>query len=179
MRYFFQPPPPEPEHVCECPGCTEPGDYKAPKSRENLREYRYFCLEHVREYNKGWDYFKGYAEDEIYAHMREAVIGERPTWPSSKPDLDQKLRKAANFWGANFDTKADAKPAEPAVKHPIRDAFAALGLAFDVDFTAVKQQFRRLVKKYHPDINPNDPKASERFKSVNDAYRTLKNHFTD
>ncbi len=165
--------------MCDEPDCELPGLYRAPKSRDNLREYRHFCLEHVREYNKKWDYFKDADEDEIYAHMRETVVGERPTWPSHKPNFEQKLRRAANFWGADFNLNGQkSKPEEPVLQSPIRDAFSAMGLAFDVDFTAVRDQFRKLVKKYHPDTRPDDPKAGERFKVITAAYVTLKDYFS-
>ena len=182
MRPFFKPSsytpwPVDPEIMCDEPDCELPGLYKAPKSRENLREYRHFCLEHVREYNKKWDYFKDADEDAIYAHMRETVIGERPTWPTHKANFEQKLRQAANFWGAGLDMNGTKKLEEPVIKTPVRDAFSALGLAFDVDFTKVKQQFRSLVKKYHPDTRPDDPKATERFQRITAAYITLKEYF--
>ena len=37
---------------CEWRGCNKKGIYRAPKNRDNLREFRWFCLEHIREYNK-------------------------------------------------------------------------------------------------------------------------------
>ena len=47
----------------------------------------------------------------------------------------------------------------------------------EVDKTATKKEIKksyyRLAKKYHPDHNPDDPKAAERFKLVGEAYRTL------
>jgi hypothetical protein len=180
MRYFFNPPPPAPDHYCDHPGCTEAGLYKAPKSRTNLQAYHHFCLDHVREYNKKWDYFAGFNEDAMYEQMRQDAVGQRPSWPSHiSPILENRLRRAANFWGGGFKAaETQQKPAEPELQHPVRDAFSALGLTFDVDFESVKKQFRKLVKKYHPDARPDDPKATERFKVINAAYVTLKGHFT-
>ncbi|MCE2517812.1 MAG: hypothetical protein J4F41_08285 [Alphaproteobacteria bacterium] len=43
------------ERTCAKPGCTENGDYKAPRSSRDVRDYIWFCLEHVREYNKSWN----------------------------------------------------------------------------------------------------------------------------
>ena len=37
---------------CEWPNCQRKGEYKAPTSREKLREFKWFCLEHVKLYNK-------------------------------------------------------------------------------------------------------------------------------
>ena len=45
--------------VCDAPGCKEEGQHPAPKSRRKANERYYFCLEHVREYNKAWNYFEG------------------------------------------------------------------------------------------------------------------------
>ena len=41
------------------PGCEAMGEYRAPKSRRDLKDYWWFCLEHVRAYNSTWDYYKG------------------------------------------------------------------------------------------------------------------------
>ena len=37
--------------ICEHDGCGEPGKYRAPKHPDNLEEFYWFCLTHVREYN--------------------------------------------------------------------------------------------------------------------------------
>ena len=46
------------EHKCDHPGCLEKGEYKAPKDRK-LKEYYWFCLKHVQEYNQKWNYYDG------------------------------------------------------------------------------------------------------------------------
>ena len=38
--------------------CSKVGEYKAPFSRKNINTYIYFCLEHVREYNRKWNYYE-------------------------------------------------------------------------------------------------------------------------
>jgi DnaJ-domain-containing protein 1 len=181
MRYFFNPPPEQPEQLCDHPGCTEAGLYKAPKSRHNLREYYHFCLEHVRDYNRGWNFFAGYDEDKMYDQMRQDISWERPSWPSHiAATLENRLRKAAHFWGGPKPDPAQQQThIDQSLKSPVRDAFSTLGLPDNTDFSHTKKQFRTLVKRYHPDTNPNDPKAAERFKTINAAYVVLKQHFTD
>ena len=44
---------------CEWHNCKEKGEYRAPTSRDKLRVFKFFCLKHIKEYNKAWDYFKG------------------------------------------------------------------------------------------------------------------------
>jgi hypothetical protein len=52
-----------------------------PRSRDRLDDHVWFCLEHIREYNRAWDYYAGMNQAEIERHMREDVVGGRPTWP--------------------------------------------------------------------------------------------------
>jgi hypothetical protein len=67
--------------ACDWPDCGCPGEYRAPRSRTHLREFYHFCLDHVRAYNRAWDFFTGMSQPEIEAYMREDVTWHRPTWP--------------------------------------------------------------------------------------------------
>ena len=53
------------------------------------------------------------------------------------------------------------------------DYYEVLGVAKDADEAAIKKAYRQLAKKYHPDVNPGDKDAEEKFKEVNEAYQTL------
>ena len=54
-----------------------------------------------------------------------------------------------------------------------KDYYESLGVGRDADEKAIKRAYRRLARQYHPDVNPNDPKAEERFKEVTEAYEVL------
>jgi molecular chaperone DnaJ len=54
-----------------------------------------------------------------------------------------------------------------------RDYYQVLGVAKDVDETEIKRVYRELARKYHPDYNPEDAAAVERFKEINEAYAVL------
>ena len=56
-----------------------------------------------------------------------------------------------------------------------RDYYATLGVDRDATPEQVKRAFRRLARKYHPDLNAGDRDAEERFKAVNEAYEVLGN----
>lgn len=56
---------------------------------------------------------------------------------------------------------------------PTKDYYAVLGVPSTASADEIKKQYRRLAKKYHPDANPNDPKASDRFKEISEAYQTV------
>jgi curved DNA-binding protein len=53
------------------------------------------------------------------------------------------------------------------------DYYSILGVNKEASQDDIKKAFRRQAKKYHPDANPNDPKAEDRFKEINEAYETL------
>jgi molecular chaperone DnaJ len=54
-----------------------------------------------------------------------------------------------------------------------RDCYEVLGVGRDADEEALKRAFRKLALKYHPDRNPGDKEAEERFKELNAAYSVL------
>jgi DnaJ-class molecular chaperone len=56
---------------------------------------------------------------------------------------------------------------------PQRDYYQVLGVADDASLEEIKKMYRKLALETHPDRNPNDPKAEERFKSINEAYGVL------
>jgi hypothetical protein len=67
--------------ACSRVGCTEHGEYRAPVTPDSTDDHYWFCLEHVREYNKAWNYCAGRSDEEIESMIRDNVVGERPTWP--------------------------------------------------------------------------------------------------
>ena len=54
-----------------------------------------------------------------------------------------------------------------------KDFYAVLGVPASASQDDIKKQYRRLAKQYHPDANPNDPKAADRFKEISEAYNVL------
>jgi curved DNA-binding protein len=54
-----------------------------------------------------------------------------------------------------------------------KDYYATLGVAKSATEKEIKQAFRKLARKHHPDVNPGDKKAESRFKEINEAYEVL------
>ena len=54
-----------------------------------------------------------------------------------------------------------------------KDHYEVLGVRRGADADEIKSAYRRLARKYHPDVNPNDPSAEEKFKEVGNAYSVL------
>ena len=161
---------------CDSPGCNQPGDFRAPRRRD-APEYYWFCLPHVREYNSNWDYFAGMSPADIEAHIRRSTVGDRPSWPLGEwRQHEQSIRDKAmhEFFGDGFTRANEAPPASPPMSSAERDALAVLELVPPVDLTAIKAQYRLLVKRHHPDANGGSHVAEERFKSITLAFAALR-----
>ena len=187
-RFYEPETPPQPTH-CQHPDCQLPGVYRAPKSRTQLNEYFWFCLDHVRDYNKAWDYYAGMSQAEIERHVRNDVVGQRPTWPLGKwgahgpggrtsaprsafipDDVAEALDGAAQA----RKTRAREEQRRNSRLSKEEQALAVLELRAPVTMDEIRTRYRILVKKLHPDANGGDKSAEEQLKVVNQAYSTLK-----
>ena len=54
-----------------------------------------------------------------------------------------------------------------------RDLYEVLGISKTADEKTIKKAYRKLAKKYHPDMNPGDKTAEQKFKEATDAYNIL------
>ncbi|MEK9677887.1 MAG: J domain-containing protein [Rhodospirillaceae bacterium] len=165
---------------CAWSGCASAGEFRAPVSRENLNEFHWFCLDHVRIYNKAWNYYEGMSDAEVEAAVRSDITWNRPSWPlGSAPQTGGSTKPNAGFEGVNdpfgFMGPGESE-SEPRKKSPLaaeRRALAVMGLNYPVTEAEVKARYKILVKRHHPDANKGNKDAEERFKRVNEAYETL------
>jgi hypothetical protein len=81
-----------PMRTCDHPGCIGVGDFRAPKSRLDLHDYHWFCLEHVRAYNSAWNYYAEMSDVEIEAEIRHDTVWQRPSWRLGDPKTASFLR---------------------------------------------------------------------------------------
>ncbi|WP_114395232.1 J domain-containing protein [Oleisolibacter albus] len=168
--------------ACDHPGCAESGEYRAPKGRQSLNEYWWFCLEHVREYNRSWDFYAGMSQDEIERAVRHDTTWQRPTWPMGNWRTRERVMRDKLFtggfaFGADWGEERPQEPPRARPRTPEEEALAVLDLPAGSDFATVKTRYRQLAKKHHPDANGGSKEAEERLKRINQAYNTLKGSF--
>lgn len=178
---------------CDWPGCDVVGAYRAPHSPERLNEFRWFCLDHVRQYNAGWNFFTNCTEDEIDAQTQTDRTWERPTWALGKGPKaplgshPHSEGKAWARWGFRdaFDVLGDSATQNPgAVPGDKRTrrltgeeqrAMNALSLSHDIDTRSeVRARYRELVKDLHPDLNGGQNPDPERLARVLKAWQILR-----
>ena len=162
-----------PTHTRQCAseGCIQEGVYRAPKSRDALRDYIWFCLDHVRAYNRSWNYYEGLQGAALEAEIRRATTWERPSW---KFATGQPSEQAFDDVMELFDfEKRDGTKATRQLTKEERQAWRVMQLEPVNDIEVVKRQYKQLAKQNHPDKNRGDADAEERLKDINLAYALI------
>lgn len=166
------------------PGCRAAGEHRAPLSRERLGEFVWFCLDHVREYNRAWNYCSGMSERQIELEIRQDTVWRRPSLPLGAGAAAARRRFEAGWhahgYGFREDLEggADRPPERPSGGTAEQRALRCMQLVPPVSLTQLKARYKELVKQFHPDANGGDTSAEERLKDINDAYTTLKRFLT-
>jgi hypothetical protein len=75
--------------------------------------------------------------------------------------------------GHKSETVDDVVDTSSSIKIPVSKAYSILGLESTASLSQIKRSYRRLALEVHPDKNPNDPNAEQKFQRVNDAYQEL------
>ena len=157
--------------LCEQAGCEAIGEFRAPKSSHCLQEYYWFCLDHVREYNKAWDFYRGMSPKEIEESRVSDITWNRPSWPVGGWRI--LLENIQYLDGVDPFLKVSPPSSVP---QAVQKALKVLELALPLTLEALKKQYKKLAKLHHPDLNPDDDQAEDRLKGINEAYQVVKKH---
>ncbi len=176
--------------VCAWPNCQAPATHRAPKGRLREGEYWRFCIEHVREYNRSYNYFAGMSDDAVARYQKDALTGHRPTWKMGMNGGGPRHAAAGPEIGAAVDPlgvfhemggRAGWQPPPEPPEHERRiirtverKALDTLGLEVDATKAEIKTRFKMLVKRHHPDANGGDRTFEDRLRDVIQAYNYLK-----
>ena len=165
-------------HICDHPDCQEKGEYRAPKDR-TLKEYYWFCLKHVEEYNQKWNYYADGYTDEDEAKNKKRFF--RHFKSKVRYQFGYDLWEEAAFFDDGYDNPSDdnREYSKDGIYFTIEERKHIKTLEMDIrdiNPETLKKQYKKMAKKYHPDINT-DSAAEEKFKQIAEAYQNLKEKF--
>jgi len=180
----------ESESTCHRAGCDKPGEFRAPGHRPNgfdgPGEYRWFCLDHVREFNSDYDWFEGLSAEEI-VDAQSPAEGWKTESPSFRPtagidglprwaDFDDPLDAiSARASGIKSRVQRKAKISMTGrFSHEEARALDLLGLNVETDRRMLRRRYSELVRRYHPDRNGGDRQYETRLNKVVEAYQLLR-----
>jgi hypothetical protein len=158
---------------CAWADCESEGLYRAPRSRETLTEYSWYCLDHVRQYNAKWNYFAGMTDDQVEADVRRDTVWQRPSWPLGGNGGAYRFDSHRVRDSSGFFNGAPPGAGRGHARTQEEQALIVLDLSPPIDTDIVKARYKALVKRHHPDANGGDKAAEEKFKQISDAYRTI------
>ena len=170
---------------CDSIKCNQKGEFRAPKSRVNLNEYYFFCLEHIKEYNKSWDFYKGMTVDQIENSMRNDTVWDSPSWPLKgkyKNVFDDDFTAYDDVIFDNNNEKFSKNYFNNTLVNETltkeeNEAINTLEIKIPLSLEKIKKNYKKLVKIFHPDVNGNNKKAEEKFKQINESYKLLLKKF--
>ncbi|WP_321394655.1 J domain-containing protein [Emcibacter sp.] len=166
--------------TCDHPDCREEGLFRAPKSRDRLDHYFWFCKPHVREYNLGWDFFADMGRDQIQAWARDSQTWHRPTWRIGARCTgidglrdDMGIFEDLDGFGRRFTENEPPIPGKNSFSGEDIRQLVILGLDETATITDIRNAYKKLVKRFHPDVNRDDKFAEEKFKEILNAYHHM------
>ena len=164
------------KNICEWSKCKKIGVYKAPVEKDNSKKFKLLCLEHIKAFNKSWNYFSDMNDQEIEDFIKSDLTWHKPTKSFGSSEnffrilwvnaLDDKSSIFKNSVFKNFKrSKLSDKD---------KDALKILGLKNDTNWSDIQKRFKMLVKKYHPDKNQGSKKYEDILKKITLAYSQLR-----
>jgi len=164
------------KNICEWINCRLAGDFKAPAEKDNSKNFKWLCEEHIKLFNKKWNYFEGMSQNEIQDFLKSDLTWHRPT---------QKFGSTNNYfdilWNNTLSDKFKIfKEEQPNGKtqrklcEKDKDAFRIMDLEIGADWTTIQKKFKTLVKKFHPDKHSGSKLYEDKLKKITLAYSHLK-----
>ena len=168
------------KNLCAWENCFEIGEYRAPTEKDNSKKYKLLCLIHIKEFNKNWNYFSDMTESEIFDFLKSDMTWHKPTQSFSSSDNFFKIlwnnALKDELKSANFINKQNNLKKFKFNNNDIK-AFSVLGISVGLKWNKVQEKFKKLVKKFHPDMNAGNKKYEDKLKVITLAYTQLKNTY--
>ena len=164
------------KNICEWINCREVGDFKAPAEKDNSRNFKWLCEEHIKLFNKKWNYFEGMSQDEIQNFLKSDLTWHRPTqeFGSTNNYFDILWNNTLNDKFKIFQEGQPSGKTQRKLCEKDKDAFRIMDLEIGADWSAIQKKFKTLVKKFHPDKHSGNKQYEDKLKKITLAYSHLK-----
>ena len=166
------------ENICDWINCKKTAKFKAPKERDNSKNFKWLCEEHIKLFNKNWNYFDGMNQSEIESFLKADITWHRPTQKFSSLDNHFNIlwnnALSDKFKIFKTERKRNSQINNRILCSKDKDAFEIMELEIDTDWTDIQKKFKTLVKKFHPDKHSGNKKYEDILKKITLAYSHLK-----
>ena len=174
-------------HKCDIFGCDLVGKYRAPKSPKNVEEFNWFCLKHVKEYNRKWNYFEDHSQEELENQFKADSVWERKTTPLNSDAEKDKIQAEGKAWTrlgledpyelfSNKETPKANKKKTFSKRIPASEkkALDILGANENSTKNDLRKIYKEMVKDLHPDRNSGSRADEDRLSEVVWAWDQIK-----
>ena len=174
-------------HKCDVDGCNLEGKYRAPKSPKNVEEFNWFCLKHVKEYNRKWNYFEDHSQEELENQFKADSVWERKTSPLNSDFQKDKIQAEGKSWSrfgledpyrlfSSDDSKRTINKKIYSKRLPPseRKALDILAASDNSTKSELRKIYKELVKDLHPDRNSGSRADEDRLSEVVWAWDQIK-----
>jgi hypothetical protein len=179
------------DRTCERAGCSKPGKYRAPRSPDNLDDFHWFCLDHVREYNLKWNFFQSHSDDDLERQFAADRVWERSTRPfvngasrgTTQPHAEGRAWQRFGF-DDPMDLLGDKATLNPGARNGARPqrrlppterrALEILDAQDSQTKSEIRKIYKTLVKDLHPDMNGGRRDDEARLSEVVWAWEQIK-----
>ncbi|WP_426232608.1 J domain-containing protein [Pararhizobium sp. DWP3-4] len=169
---------------CQWDGCEKSGTHRAPVGPGAEGLYLLFCLEHVKEYNKGYSFTTAPSSPEVARYQKEATTGSRATFgtrvtQATEIPIPSTVRSgsAKTLNARRTATQHQAKSSSlqrRKLKVLEAKAFETLGLSPDATPEEIRSRYKERLKMHHPDANQGNRNSEDELRASIEAHKILK-----
>lgn len=170
---------------CHWDDCQKTGAHRAPVGQGADGLFFQFCAEHVREYNKGYNYVPALSSPLVARYQKEAIAGSRPTLGTTTAARPDKMPLPSTARSGSAKTINARKAAADRVAHKVEQqarrlrvleakAFETLGLPENATPEEIRTRYKERLKMHHPDANEGSRSSEAELRASIEAHKILK-----
>ncbi|MBD8653223.1 J domain-containing protein [Rhizobium sp. CFBP 13726] len=169
---------------CQWDGCEKKGSHRAPVGQGGEGLYLLFCLEHIKDYNKGYNFSHAQSDPVVARYQKEAVAGQRSTMGTGvkqPTEIPMPLTtRSGSAKALNARKSAEQRKAQKAEQQARKlkvleaKAFETLGLPQDATPAQIRLRYKERLKMHHPDANQGSRTSEDELRASIEAHKILK-----